>query len=341
MPHRFLVKDIAFQAGVSTATVDRVLNQRDGVRGPTRARIEAAIHELERQEQNIARGGKTFAIDVVMEAPDRFTLEVRLAFESEAGTFYPNMFRMRFQSAEVLREDEFVRKLERIRSRGSDGVVVKARATGPIEAAIRTLVNAGIPVTTLVTDLPNSGRLAYAGMNNCAAGETAAYLIAQKLGARGGRILAIMSSSRFHGEEERLAGFKDALVRLYKNLMITEVSEGFGRDVATGALVRDVLQHHSDICAVYSAGGGNLAILKSFEQARRRCHVFVAHDLDAENRVLLANGQIDYVLDHNLKQDIRAIFSLLLEHHNAKSQTHNHALSEIIVVTPFNMQREA
>ncbi|MGB8818806.1 MAG: LacI family DNA-binding transcriptional regulator, partial [Rhizobiaceae bacterium] len=100
MPHRYLVKDIAFQAGLSTATVDRVLNGRSGVRGQTASRVEAAIRELQRQEGTLARAGKTFVIDVVMEAPERFTSEVRAAFESEAGVFYPSMFRQRFQFAE-------------------------------------------------------------------------------------------------------------------------------------------------------------------------------------------------------------------------------------------------
>ena len=38
MAHLFLVKDIAFQAGLSTATVDRVLNGRPGVRQQTEMR---------------------------------------------------------------------------------------------------------------------------------------------------------------------------------------------------------------------------------------------------------------------------------------------------------------
>ena len=47
MPRRFLVKDIAFQAGLSTATVDRVLNQRAGVRSGTVQRVLKAATELD------------------------------------------------------------------------------------------------------------------------------------------------------------------------------------------------------------------------------------------------------------------------------------------------------
>jgi LacI family transcriptional regulator len=337
VPHRFLVKDIAFQARLSTATVDRVLNGRSGVRGQTALRVAAAVKELERQEASLARGGRTFTVDVVMEAPDRFTREARAAFESEAGAFYPNMFRLRFQGAEVMPQESFVSALDRIRLRGSDGVVVKARGTPEITEAARKLGAAGIPVITLVTDLPGSGRLAYAGMNNRAAGETAAFLIAQTLGSGGGHVLATLSSSRFHGEEERLAGFREALAARHRNIVLAEISEGFGRDTATGALARAALQRAPDICAVYSAGGGNRAILQAFEDEGRKCRVFVAHDLDADNRDLLAQGRISYVLHHDLKQDIRTIYRLLLHHHHAAGAAGSAPVSEIAVVTPFNM----
>lgn len=337
MPRRFLVKDIAFQAGLSTATVDRVLNGRGGVRSQTALRIAAAVRELERQEASLARGGRTFVLDVVMEAPDRFTREVRAAFESEAGAFYPNMFRLRFQHGELMQEESFVSALARIRLRGSHGIVVKARDAPGIAEAARQLGEAGIPVIALVTDLPASGRLAYAGMNNRAAGETAAYLIAQTLGSDGGRVLAALSSSRFHGEEERLAGFRDALKARHSGIVMSEISEGFGRDAPTGELAREALRRAPDICAVYSAGGGNQAILQAFEGAGRACRVFVAHDLDADNRALLAQGRINYVLHHDLKQDIRTIYRLLLEHHHAASAAGPPALSQIAVVTPFNM----
>ena len=42
--HPFLIKEIALQAGLSEATVDRVLNRRGGVRRHTAERVKQAIH---------------------------------------------------------------------------------------------------------------------------------------------------------------------------------------------------------------------------------------------------------------------------------------------------------
>src|SRR4030095_4378377 len=80
-----------------------------------------------------------------------------------------------------------------------------------VTAAAQRLVRRGIPLVTLVTDLPASGRLAYVGMDNRAAGATAAYLVEQWLGDRPGNVLVTLSSGFFRGEEEREMGFRGAL----------------------------------------------------------------------------------------------------------------------------------
>lgn len=336
MPHRFLVKDIAFQAGLSTATVDRVLNGRTGVRGQTSARVEAAVRELEGQEANLARGGKTSVIDIVIEAPERFSNEVRSAFEREAGTFYPNMFRMRFQSAERMDHASFAAHLDRIRVRGSDGVVVKAPDVAEVRVAVARLTQVGIPVVTLVTDLPDSSRLAYAGIDNAAAGRTAAYLVHMALGEAGGCVLVTLSSSRFRGEEERVTGFRNALLDNGNGISMVEISEGFGRDEQTGTLVSAALAAHPGICAVYSVGGANRSVLKAFDSAKRQCRVFIAHDLDSDNRALLANRRINFVLHHDLRADIRNVCRLLLERNRSQPQRNASLLSGIGIFSPYN-----
>src|SRR6266568_4037507 len=63
------VVDIAAQAGLSRATVDRVLHGRDGVRSETIAQVNQAIDELERQREQVQLSGRTLIVDLVMQTP--------------------------------------------------------------------------------------------------------------------------------------------------------------------------------------------------------------------------------------------------------------------------------
>lgn len=338
MAHPFLVKDVAFQAGLSTATVDRVLNGRAGVRQQTEARVKAAIRELEKQQSGLEVLGQKRAIDVVMEAPERFTEAVRQAFETEAPTFMPTTFRCRFHFAETMRPHDIVQLLDRIRLRGTDGVVLKAPDVPEIAGAVARLEQAGIAVVTLVTDLPNSARTAYAGADNRAAGETAAYLIGERFADSAATVLVTISSSRFRGEEEREIGFRRVLREQYPAIRIVEISEGHGKDAETGALAAQALAAHADINAAYSIGGGNRAVLAAFERARRDCTLFIAHDLDQDNLALLRERRIHFVLHHDLRSDARMTFRAILARHSGAGQKPGGSrLSAVEVITPFNV----
>jgi LacI family transcriptional regulator len=334
MAHAFLVKDIAFQAGLSTATVDRVINGRGGVRRQTMARIEAAINELRQQENASAMSGRVHVFDIVMEAPDRFTNAVRRAFETEAAAFLPVVVRSRFHFAEQMRDADLSRLMARIRRRGSHGVVLKAPDTEVIREEVAAMVQAGIPVITLVTDLPDSGRIAYAGSDNRVAGETAAYLIGSRIGSAGGTVLLTLSSSRFRGEEERESAFRRIASARYPDLVIVEISEGYGKDSATGAQVRKALETNRTIDAI---GGGNRAIIEAFETAGRPLPVHVAHDLDEDNLALLKAEKLSYVLHHNLNADAASVFTTFLEGRKALPKMKRPALSALVIITPFNI----
>ncbi|WP_028749194.1 LacI family DNA-binding transcriptional regulator [Rhizobium mesoamericanum] len=336
MAHRFLVKDIAFQAGLSTATVDRVLNDRSGVRHQTRLRVQSAIAELEKQQTGGEVSGRKLAIDVVMETPERFSTAVRDAFEAEVATFPPMVFRCRFHFAEVMKQAELVQLLDRIRLRGTNGIVLKAPDVPDVAAAVSRATEAGIPVVTLVTDLPNSSRTAYAGADNRAAGETAAYLIGEHFGFEPGRVLVTLSSGRFRGEEEREIGFRRLLREGYPWIGVTEISEGHGTDAATGTLAMQAISADPAINAVYSIGGGNRAVLAAFEAAQRPIRIFVAHDLDADNRALLTARKISFVLHHDLRMDARSAFRAVMSR-STRGGIAPPALSAVEIVTPYNM----
>lgn len=346
MSDPFPHKVVALQAGVSVATVDRVLRGRGGVRAPTVRRVMQALDELARQSEQVGLSGRKFMLDVVMVAPQRFTDAVRGALEAELPALQPAVLRARFHLHATLQVPQIVGLLDKIRSNGSHGVLLKAPDLPDVAAAAARLVGCGIHVVTLVTDVPASRRCAYVGIDNRAAGETAAYLIGQWLRRGSGQqepassVLVTLSSNRFHGEEEREIGFRRALREHQRQprLTVVEVSEGNGIDGATGVLVSQALREHPAIAAVYSIGGGNTAIVKAFQQAGRICHAFIAHDLDSDNLALLRSGAISAVLHHDLRHDMRRACQEILRASGALPPlTEPMALSNIQVITPYNL----
>ena len=337
MTRSFLVKDIALQAGLSLATVDRVLNRRPGVREHTVRRVEQAIGELEQQRDQIGLSGRKFVVDLVMEAPARFCQAVRQGIEQALPSLQPAIFRARYHMAETRSVADAVALLDQLRRRGSNGVFLKAPDLPDIRAATARLVAAGIPVIALVTDLADTGRAAYVGIDNRAAGETAAYLIGQWLGPASSRVLITLSSSRFRGEEEREIGFRRALRERAPHIAVAEIAEGHGIDRATGRLAIEALREHPDIAGVYSIGGGNLAIVDAFAALGRSCRAFVGHDLDADNVALLRAGRIGAVLYHDLAQDMRNACLHVLAANGLLQKAAAPGVSNIQIITPFNI----
>ncbi|MGV8832263.1 MAG: LacI family DNA-binding transcriptional regulator [Devosia sp.] len=334
MAPKFTNKEIAHQAGLSLATVDRVLHGRDHVRAMTRERVHAAAQELERQHAASGLGEKRVTIDIVMQAPDRFSSAVRAAFEAELPLMRPATFRARFHLAEVMEERAIIALLRAIARRGTQGIVLKVPATPGIEACLADLAARKIPVVTYVTDVAAPLRLAYVGMQNTRAGATAAYLVSRMAPPRPSRVLITLSSLVFEGEDARRTGFATYLARNAPHLAMTTVSEGFGVNRTTGALIQQVLEDYPDIGCVYSIGGGNRAILEAFAAAGRMIDVFAAHDLDRTNNELLKSGQVSFVIHHSFRQDARRVSLHFSKHYRLIAQDTEIEDTEISIACP-------
>jgi len=238
MTHRFPIKEVARQSGLSTATVDRVINNRANVSPQTKARVAAAISELEGQEVQLAARGRRLFFDFVIEAPTRFSREVQQAAEQVLPSIGSAVCRPRFQTQETMTEDDVTAALSRIAKRGSHGVCIKARDLPTIRAAVNQLIASGIPVITLVTDLNTTKRLAYVGLDNQSAGRTAAYLIAKTVGDSAGSVLTSGSNDRFWLEEECEIAVNATPNRLCPNLYISDASGGSGVHFETSRIIQ-------------------------------------------------------------------------------------------------------
>jgi LacI family transcriptional regulator len=344
MAHPYRIREIAAQAGLSEATVDRVLNRRGGVRASTVQEVHRAVADLHRQKSQLRLGGRTFMIDVVMDAPERFSSAVRTALETELPSLRPAVIRSRFHLRETAPTADLVAILDRIASRGSQGVILKAPDVPEISAAVQHLVRNGIPIVTLVTDLPSSPRLAYVGIDNRAAGATAAYLLEQWLGSEPGDVMVIRSSGFFRGEDEREMGFRGTMRATCPGRRQVDVIDQDGRDESLREQVRVALAADPTIKGVYSMysiGGGNAAVVRAFAEAGRNCSVFIAHDLDDHNTALLQSRRLSAVLHHDLNQDMRRACHVIMQAHRALPGPILSWPSSIQVITPFNVPAPA
>jgi LacI family transcriptional regulator len=336
--HDLPLKEIALQAGVSLATVDRVVNRRGQVRAATIRRVEAAIDELHRQNAEAAVSGRRLVIDLVMDAPARFCQAVRVAMEAELPGLRPANVRCRFHMDNEMGPERIGKLLGRIARRGSHGVIIKAPDTADMRDAVARLLAANIPVVALVTDFSVMFDVPYVGMDNHQAGATAAWALAGAAGRKPlGAVLATSSSDAFRGERERLSAFRRTVGRFAPDVAIIALAGGYGSDRQTGQLVGEALAANASINAVYSAGGGNRAILRAFHGAERPLAAFIAHDLDADNSALLADGHIDVVIHHDLRRDVRTAVQLVLRHHRMLPAEFATAPSRVEIVTRYNM----
>ncbi len=337
MTHRFPIKEIALQAGLGTATVDRVINNRAHVSPQTRRRVTAAIAELEQHENQLAARGRRMFFDFVVEAPSRFSRELQRSAPEASALIGSAVCRPRFVVQEIMTEQDVIACLSRIEKRGSDGVCIKARNLPKIASAIDSLVRAKIPVVTIVTDIPNSDRLAYVGLDNAGAGRTAAYLVGQSVTSGAGAVLTTKSQSSFLGEGERGDAFGRALATLRPDLRVIDVSGGSGIHYGTAERIRSQIGNLTDLRAVYSMGGGNRAILDVLSDHRLVPDIFISHDLDRENRELLVKGQISFVLHHDLRIDIRNAYLSFLQFHGLSVPNTSTGVSTVQILSPANL----
>ncbi|WP_455915229.1 LacI family DNA-binding transcriptional regulator [Pantoea agglomerans] len=334
---KFTIKQIAAQAGVSKATVDRALHNRGAVHSRTQQRISLAIRDLDLQERSRLSSGRTLPIDVIMHTPVRFSRLVTHALVEEINRFTHFKIILRFHNYEEI-TSAGLQKLMMKCANDSYGIILKAENNQIISQSIEELQKYRVPVVTIVTDIPGSSRIRYVGMDNIRAGEAAAYLMSRWLINKSAAVAVVMSSKNFLGEKERVDGFCRALEKMEPGIKPVHISEGYGIDELTYEVMSKALADNHSLEAVYCVGGGNVAIRRAFEHAPRNITVYVGHDLDEENRNLLISGKMDAVIQHDLNADARDILQTLLTFHGFLPQIEQrNVYSNVNVITPYNI----
>jgi LacI family transcriptional regulator len=296
------IDDVAERAGVSTATVDRVLNGRPGVRAVTVQRVLKAAGEIGYviDAAQPASALKPLRLAFLLPAGgNRFLAMMgRLIGGSQAQLASFNM-RARVDYIESFKPELLAQHLKKA-GRDVDGVAFMALEHPTVREAVDWLAERGVPAVTLISDIANTRRVAYVGLDNRSAGRTAGYLLARFIGPRPAKVAMIAGSLSYRAHEEREMGFLHLFEDLFPAIQVVGLREGHDEEARNYRQTKTLLAQHPDLAGIYNIGGGPEGIARALKEAGRQHDVvFVGHGLTPDTRSLLIEGAMDAVITQN------------------------------------------
>lgn len=296
---RSRLRDVARAAGVSTATADRALHGRSGVRDATLQRVLKAAAALDYlPEAELYRAMRPAPMELAFLLPAGSNRYLRMlgdyigyAQESLA----PFNVRCRQHLIDSFDPKQVSDALLRY-GRQAQGVAFMALEHPLVREAVNTLAERDVHVVTLISDLSNSRRAAYVGMDNRAAGRTAGDLIGRFLGGRRGRVAMIAGSLSYRGHEEREMGFLHVMQERFPELTVVGLREGQDDADNNYRQARSLLESHPDLVGLYNIGGASDGVARAMAEAGREQIVFIGHGLTPDTRALLVEGVLDAVI---------------------------------------------
>ncbi|MEY8877357.1 MAG: LacI family DNA-binding transcriptional regulator [Leptothrix sp. (in: b-proteobacteria)] len=299
---------VAEAAGVSSATVDRVLNSRLPVREGTALRvIEAA--------ERIGYHGARLMRERLQARGERQVRTLGFCLLRRHEAFYQAFGRALSQAAQrhasgrCLAVIDYMDSLEPSAiaehmlqlGRECDAIGVVAVDHPHVSAAVEALQAQGKPTFALLSDLSAPLRAGFVGVDPRKSGRTAAWAIS-RLARQPGPVGVFVGSHRYLGHEACEMSFRAYLREHAPDFHVLETRVNLEDADLAHEAVLDLLRRHPDLAGLYDAGGGGMAgTLRALRAERPPGHpgghvVTVSNELTPEHRAALADGVIDLVL---------------------------------------------
>jgi LacI family transcriptional regulator len=311
-PAQITIAQIAKAAGVGTATVDRVLNDRPGVNPETARRVKEVLASL---------GGSLPQPGRPKNSP---TYRFAFVLPNTRTAFFDAVDRVVAQSAGEFRHQHITELTLRLPAHDpsafaeelaklSDysGLALLAPDVPQVKFAISELVQAGVQVISLFSDVASPMRAAFLGADNRSAGRTAGLLLGRGMSSSAPLRTALFSPpTRYAAEIDRRIGYTQILEERFPQMEISRFMEVPDTEESAYQYAMDCLPPAASpdaVGSVYNVAGGGFGIAKALAERGYRDKALVAmHDLVEVHRNLLVSGGVDYVLHQDIYLSVSA-----------------------------------
>ncbi len=309
-------KDLAKVAGVSLATVDRVLNGRGGVRQTTVDRVTAAIRALnyvrDISAANLARSTEYKLVFLLPDHDDEFTKMIHMAIDEANVSIAHERTTVSIVRVPANDPHLIAQKIDKLSANNVDGVAIMAPETAQVRDAIFRLDARGIAVVAFVSNQPNAQGAYFVGINNEAAGRTAGQLLARFIGKRPGTVLAVTETMQSRDSLERRLGFDTIMAKYAPQLRVHPSMETYADAARTAKIIAAALHNNPEIVGIYLMNHDISETMQAIEtQEIAQKYVIIGHELTQYTRARLVDGTMDAVITQDVGHLVRSSIRIL------------------------------
>ena len=303
--------EIAALAGVSVATVDRVLNERDSASSKAREKVVQAARQLGIPRVLPETRHGLVHIDIVLpNNPSPFFQRLNQAMKRGVAMLDKRVVVHHISTPEE-DEEALIRALAPRRYLRK-ALIVSAPDTPAVRHALQAARLRGEHVSMVVTPVNEVSNADYVGIDNYSAGRTAGYLLG-RLCRRPGHVLILSSRIDYSGHIERRAGCRDVLSAQFPQLQFdVDATETHDDPDKCYWAVSQALQTGHGIVGLYNTGAGSPGITAALQRFGGEKVCWVTHEISDDHRQYLQQGVLDVVIDQDPdSQAIRALQNVL------------------------------
>ncbi len=297
------VSAIAQSCGLSTATVDRALNNRPGISAANRQRVMEAAQRLGYLPTagSVTLPSRPAALEFFLPIRQNVFMSELADHIRDQASRMPLVASCKIHDLADISPATLQAAMDKL-SLETKGVGVIAVDHPRTRGVLQRLADAGVKLVTIASDVPAAPRSAYVGLDNRVAGRTAAFLMGRLLRGLSGDIAIVTGSRSYRGHEEREMGFRAVLAEDFPKLTVSISVDTNEDGEASYAETVKLLRDQPELRGIYCVGAGRFGVARALRETKlAQRPVFICHDLTPLTRTYLIDDLADVVIDQNAR----------------------------------------
>lgn len=317
MARRPTIPDLAKAAGVSVATVNRVLADQGNVRPATMDRVLSAARDIgfygiRSIEGAVSEARPKDRFAVLLQQPGRPFYEAVGQQLREAAKS--------FQSRDVDLSVVFMNDIspdavaETIISRAeeAEALAVVAADHPLVRDAIEQVVAGGTPVIAMIAPINANCTVGFVGLDNYKVGRTAGWAFDRMCRTRG-KIGVLVGNHRYRNQDLNESGFRSYCREFAPEFTILEPLTTYETSAVAREVTETLLKEHPDLSGLFISGGGITGAISAIRDAGRSGDfVAVGYELFPQTKAALIDGTLTMVIHHPLSDLARETIAGLI-----------------------------